>query len=267
MSFCEREGHADRGRANHNARAFEDAGSFQQATRPGQTAMELDLRRGQGSGLHAAAMYGDVPTIRNLIVCEGRGVDSRDMLGRTPFRLACKYYHLEAATELLRFGADLQAVDNSGTSVHTAAKIAGQVRATPHDKFAEICNLNIPIFTVLAIFRLTFYMAGRRCALVGGAGREAARGSNLSGRQRAASSAAPDHDSRSRLTPWSCTRAHTQALSFNKITRCAFRQTVSSHPSPLVPLPSSLSPSLPLLPSPPSPFLPHEETWDITDHL
>lgn len=78
------------------------------------------------SGLHAAALNGDVEQVRRL-VAQGANVEARDPAGRTPLHVAAFKSHMEAVKALALAGADMNAFEGDAYDVITIAAVANDV--------------------------------------------------------------------------------------------------------------------------------------------
>jgi hypothetical protein len=78
------------------------------------------------TGLHAAAARGDTAEIKRL-VNSGAPIDGRDGNRRTPLHVAAFAHKIEAARELMRLGADPNALDAQLYDIVTIAAVANDV--------------------------------------------------------------------------------------------------------------------------------------------
>ncbi len=78
------------------------------------------------SGLHAAAAKGDTAEIENLVK-SGAALESRDGHRRTPLHVAAHLKRLEAATLLMKLGADANALEADKYDIVTIASVADDV--------------------------------------------------------------------------------------------------------------------------------------------
>lgn len=73
------------------------------------------------SGLHHAAMRGNVNAIKKLLKVDGIEKEPRDVAASTPLHLAATYNHIEVAKVLLEEGANPRCQDNDQrTPLHEA---------------------------------------------------------------------------------------------------------------------------------------------------
>ena len=78
------------------------------------------------SGLHAAAAKGDTAEIEKLVKT-GSPIDARDGHQRTPLHVAAHMQRNEAATLLMKLGADANALDAQKYDIVTIAAVADDV--------------------------------------------------------------------------------------------------------------------------------------------
>ena len=91
----------------------------------------MEEEKTMGNSLHSAAEAGDVAEIKSLLAI-GFSIDRRDDEGRTPFMVAAKNGKLQAATYLLKQGADPTLQSNKGWNVLHYASRGGN---------REVCEL------------------------------------------------------------------------------------------------------------------------------
>lgn len=77
-------------------------------------------------GLHAAAAKGDAAEIERLVK-RGAPLEARDGGGRTPLHVAVHLRQADAASALLRLGADANALDAQAYDIVTIASVADDV--------------------------------------------------------------------------------------------------------------------------------------------
>jgi hypothetical protein len=77
-------------------------------------------------GLHAAAANGDVAEIEKLVRA-GAQIDARDGRGRTPLHVAAFMHKTDAASALMRLGADANALEVQQYDIVTIAAVADDV--------------------------------------------------------------------------------------------------------------------------------------------
>ena len=77
-------------------------------------------------GLHAAAAKGDVAEIEKLMRA-GAQIDARDARGRTPLHVAAFMHKTDAASALMRLGADANALEVQQYDIVTIAAVADDV--------------------------------------------------------------------------------------------------------------------------------------------
>lgn len=75
------------------------------------------------TGLHAAALNGDVDRI-NRLLDQGDKLESRDSYGRTPLHVAAYKSHDDALVALAKAGADMNAYEHDAYDVITIAAVA-----------------------------------------------------------------------------------------------------------------------------------------------
>ena len=77
-------------------------------------------------GLHAAAAAGDVADIERLVK-SGAAIDARDGRARTPLHVAAFLSKQDAARQLMRLGADANALDAQQYDIVTIAAVADDI--------------------------------------------------------------------------------------------------------------------------------------------
>ena len=117
------------------------------------------------SGLHAAALKGDVEQVRRL-VAQGANVEASDPAGRTPLHVAAFKSHEEAVKALAEAGADMNALEGDAYDVITIAAVADDVEmvrlalslggnpgniTSPYDGTALIAAAHLGHFEVVTV--------------------------------------------------------------------------------------------------------------------
>ncbi len=78
------------------------------------------------SGLPAAASYGDVERVRQLLAT-GADIEARDTYGRTPLHIAAFKSHDVVVETLAKAGADVNALENDAYDIITIAAVANDL--------------------------------------------------------------------------------------------------------------------------------------------